>query len=200
MIIISSSSLINIPEQFSYLSSALNTDQLISEGSLKHLFSQNNLIEIPPIISSTSISTDNCRAKGVFEINGIIDKSIDTDLSFYIKLENQDTSVRCKLNSVEANYKAYIYCDTFESINNINISSKIIYDMNYNELFYLNETKSSDYIYCANNDQIKLTKAQSNIYQKRNRFRPKNISHSRNKKSFSTKLKITYKRAYLIFP
>ena len=83
--LISSSSLINIPEQFSYLSSALNTDQLISEGSLKHLFSQNNLIEIPPIISSTSISTDNCRAKGVFEINGIIDKSIDTDLSFYIK-------------------------------------------------------------------------------------------------------------------
>ena len=163
VIIISSSSLINIPEQFSYLSSALNTDQLISEGSLKHLFSQNNLIEIPPIISSTSISTDNCRAKGVFEINGIIDKSIDTDLSFYIKLENQDTSVRCKLNSVEANYKAYIYCDTFESINNINISSKIIYDMNYNELFYLNETKSSDYIYCANNDQIKLTKAQKKM-------------------------------------
>ena len=163
VIIISSSSLINIPEQFSYLSSALNTDQLISEGSLKHLFSQNNLIEIPPIISSTSISTDNCRAKGVFEINGIIDKSIDTDLSFYIKLENQDTSVRCKLNSVEANYKAYIYCDTFESINNINISSKIIYDINYNELFYLNETKSSDYIYCANNDQIKLTKAQKKM-------------------------------------
>ena len=163
VIIISSSSLINIPEQFSYLSSALNTDQLISEGSLKHLFSQNNLIEIPPVISSMSISTDNCRAKGVFEINGIIDKSIDTDLSFYIKLENQDTSVRCKLNSVEANYKAYIYCDTFESINNINISSKIIYDMNYNELFYLNETKSSDYIYCANNDQIKLTKAQKKM-------------------------------------
>lgn len=163
VIIISSSSLINIPEQFSYLSSALNTDQLISEGSLKHFFSQNNLIEIPPIISSTSISTDNCRAKGVFEINGIIDKSIDTDLSFYIKLENQDTSVRCKLNSVEANYKAYIYCGTFESINNINISSKIIYDLNYNELFYLNETKSSDYIYCANNDQIKLTKAQKKM-------------------------------------
>ena len=159
VIIISSSSLINIPEQFSSLSSALNTDQLISEGILKNLLSKENLVIIPPIISSITISADNCRTKGVFEINGIIDKKIDSDLSFYIKLENQDTSVRCKMNSVEANYKTYIYCDTFESINNINISSKMIYGMNNNELFYLNESQSLDNIYCANNDQIKLTKA-----------------------------------------
>ena len=163
VIIISSSSLINIPEQISYLSSALNTDQLISEGLLKNLLSKENLVIIPPIISSTSISADNCRTKGVFEINGIIDKSIDSDLSFYIRLENQDTSVRCKMNSVEANYKAYIYCDTFENINNININSKIIYGMNNNELFYLNETQSLDNIYCANNDQIKLTKAKKKM-------------------------------------
>ena len=163
VIIISSSSLINIPEQISYLSSALNTDQLISEGLLKNLLSKENLVIIPPIISSTSISADNCRTKGVFEINGIIDKSIDSDLSFYIRLENQDTSVRCKMNSVEANYKAYIYCDTFENINNINISPKIIYGMNNNELFYLNETQFLDNIYCANNDQIKLTKAKKKM-------------------------------------
>ena len=163
VIIISSSSLINIPEQISYLSSALNTDQLISEGLLKNLLSKENLVIIPPMISSTSISADNCRTKGVFEINGIIDKSIDSDLSFYIRLENQDTSVRCKMNSVEENYKAYIYCDTFENINNINISSKIIYGMNNKELFYLNETQSLDNIYCANNDQIKLTKAKKKM-------------------------------------
>ena len=163
VIIISSSSLINIPEQISYLSSALNTDQLISEGLLKNLLSKENLVIIPPIISSTSISADNCRTKGVFEINGIIDKSIDSDLSFYIRLENQDTSVRCKMNSVEANYKAYIYCETFENINNINISPKIIYGMNNNELFYINETQSLDNIYCANNDQIKLTKAKKKM-------------------------------------
>ena len=159
VIIISSSSLINIPDQYSYLSSALNTEGLISEGTLKHFFSHNNLLEIPPIISSTSISADNCRAKGVFEINGIIDKSIESNLSFYIKLENQDTNVRCKLNPVGENYRVNIYCDTYEAINYVNISSKIVYDMDYNELFYLNETKTESNIYCANNDQIKLTKA-----------------------------------------
>ena len=159
-IIISSSSLINIPAQFSYLSSALNTDKLISEGSLKNFLSKGNLVVISPIISSVSISADNCRTKGVFEINGIIDKSIDSDLTFYIKLENQDTSVRCKMNAVEANYRVFIYCDTYENIYNIDISSKIIYDINNNELFFLNESLSLNNIYCANNDQIKFKKAQ----------------------------------------
>ena len=101
--------------------------------------SENKLKEIPPIISSTSISAENCRTSGVFQINGVIDKTINANLSFYIKLQNQDTNVRCKMYSVEANYKANIYCDTFENINYIKISPKIVYDMNYNELFYLNE-------------------------------------------------------------
>ena len=163
VIITSSSSLTNIPDSSSYLSSALNTDQLISENSLLQFSSEKKLKEIPPIISSTSISAENCRTSGVFQINGVIDKTINANLSFYIKLQNQDTNVRCKMYSVEANYKANIYCDTFENINYIKISPKIIYDMNYNELFYLNETESENNIRCANNDLIKLSKAQKKM-------------------------------------
>ena len=160
VVIINSSSLINIPKENSPLSSALNTNQLITEGLLTDYYDQENMKEIPAIISSTSISADNCQKDGVFEINGFIDKTIEQNLSFYIKLDNPDTSVRCKMNQIEMNSEVEIYCDTFDSINNnIFINSKIIYDINYNELFYLSEINSSSNINCANNDEIKYNKA-----------------------------------------
>ena len=160
VVIINSSFLTNIPKETSSLSSALNTDQLISEEVLPDYYNQENMKEIPAIISSTSISEDNCRKEGIFQINGYIDKTIEQNLSFYIKLEKPDTTVRCKMNQVEMNSMAEIYCSTFENINNnIMINSKIIYDINYNELFFLNETNSSSDIYCSNNDKIQYNKA-----------------------------------------
>ena len=160
VVIINSSSLINIPKETSPLSSALNTKQMISEGLLTDYYDQENMKEIPAIISSTSISGDNCQKEGVFEIDGYIDKIIEQNLSFYIKIEKPDISVRCKMNQVEMNSNVDIYCDTFDNINNnILINSKIIYDINYNELFFLSGTNSSSNIHCANNDEIKYNKA-----------------------------------------
>ena len=160
-----SSSLINAPTEDPNLSSASSTDQLILQGFLKDFSDPNNLLEIPPIISSSSITGESCRSKGVFEINGIIDKSIDTDISFYLKLPNQNINTRCKLSQAEANSEVSIICNTLENFNSqiIYINSKIIYDIDYNELFYINEIQSSYYIFCANNDQITLQKAQKKM-------------------------------------
>ena len=165
VIIINSSSLINIPSQESNISSALKTDQSISQGFLKDYLDENNLIEIPPLITSASISGENCKEKGVFEIKGMIDKSLDSNLSFYIKIENENIFVRCKLQETEANSEANINCYTYENFRyeSLLISSKIVYDINYNELFYLNEVNSTNSIYCSNNDQIQFQKAQKKI-------------------------------------
>ena len=161
VILISSPSLLNIPSIYSNLSSALNTDLSITRGSIKNFYEENILIEIPPIISSTSITSDNCRDKGVFVINGVIDKSIDVNLSFYLNLENLKKSVRCKMTQTEANSEVEINCNTFENLISeyISISSKIIYDIDLNELFYLNEVNTSDSIYCTNSDYLLLSKA-----------------------------------------
>ena len=165
VIIINSDSLINIPSEDSALSSALSTNKSIEEGSLKNYYYQNNLIDIPPIITSTSLTGENCGKKGVFEISGTIDKSIDLDLSFYLKLQNPDVKVRCKISKVESNYKINIICKTFEDFNsdNLLIISKIIYDMDNNELFYLNETRATSSINCANNDEIVFSNAKKKM-------------------------------------
>ena len=165
IVLTNSSSLINTPLEDPNLSSASSTDQLILFGSLKNYSNPNNLYEIPPILSSLSITGENCRNKGVFEINGIIDKSIDTDISFYLKLPNQNINVRCKISQAQANSEVNIICNTFENINNeqIYINSKIIYDIDYKELFYINEVQSSYNIYCANNDQLTFQKAQKKM-------------------------------------
>ena len=123
------------------------------------------MLQIPPLLSSLSIVDDDCRDKGIFEINGVIDKSIDTNLSFYIRLENQNINVRCKISPTEANSEVNIICNTFDNINYeyIYISSKIIYDIDFNELFYINEVKSSKNVLCANNDRITFQKAQKKM-------------------------------------
>ena len=165
IILTTSSSLINTPIEDPNLSSASSTDQLILRGSLKNFSNPDNLLEIPPILSSSSITGENCRNKGIFEINGILDKSIDTDLSFYLKLPNQNINVRCKISKAQANSEVNLICNTLENINNeqIYINSKIIYDIDYKELFYINEVQSSYNIYCANNDQLTFQKAQKKM-------------------------------------
>ena len=161
IIITNSSSLINIPKEEPRLLSALNTDQLISQNGLKNYSEKNNLIEIPPILSSLSIIGDNCKDKGMFEINGVIDKSTDKNLSFYIKLDNQNINVRCKMPPAEANSEVNIICNTFENIHYeyIYINPKIIYDIDLNELFFINKVQSSNNIFCANNDHIMFQNA-----------------------------------------
>lgn len=163
--IINSSSLINVPKQDSNLSSALLTDQSIGQGLLIDFYKDNNIIEILPIISSTSIKGDRCSEQGIFDIDGFNDKSIDTNLSFYLDLENQNTKVRCKMLQTDANSKVNINCYTFDEFNYeyILISSKIVYDINLNELFYLNGVNSTEGIYCSNNDKIKFEEAQKKM-------------------------------------
>ena len=161
VILINSSSLINIPNEDSYLSSALNTDQLISQGNLKNFLEKNNLIQIPPIISSLIIDGDNCEKEGTFEIKGIIDKSLNESFYFYMQLNNLN-NIRCKLTQSEtSNSEINIICNTNDNINNeyIYINPKIIYNLNYEELFYINEAKSNNTISCINNDLILYQKA-----------------------------------------
>ena len=160
VILINSSSLINIPNSDSYLSSSLNTDNLILQGLLKDYSEKDNLVKIPPILSNLVINGDNCESKGTFEIRGIIDKSLNQSFYFYITLSNNN-NIRCKMQQGQANSEINITCNTYNNFYKeyIFINPRIIYNFNYEELFYINGTKSSDNITCANNDAIQFQKA-----------------------------------------
>ena len=155
----------NIPSLSSDISSAIKTENLIYEGSLQNYSSPENYAIIPPILSSISFNGDNCNSKGAFEINGVIDKNIENDLSFYLKLENPNIDVRCKMSQALAYSSVNIVCNTFNNFYNqyFTIDTKIIYDIFYNELLYISYIKDTNTISCANNNQISYEKAQKKI-------------------------------------
>ena len=165
IIILSSPLINNIPNIDSDLSSASKTKNLIQEGSLQDYSLPANFINIPPILSNLAINGDSCSSSGIFEINAIIDKTIDSELSFYLKLENPDIKVKCKLSQSLAYSRVNIICNTFDNFDEeyITINPKIVYDIFFNELLYINYVRDTGLISCTNNNEIKYEKALKKI-------------------------------------
>lgn len=159
--IISSSLIKNIPIGYSNIVYAKKTDDLINQGKLLDYLEEDNLNKIPPLLSNTLINTNNCRNEGTFDIQAYLDSSIEKNISFYLQLKNPNIDVRCKIPESAAYTTITIKCNTMSNFNQeiIEIESKIVYDMDYNELFYINNTQSYGNVNCKNNMEIKKEEA-----------------------------------------
>ena len=160
--IISSPLIKNIPNDNSnltILTYAKMTDELIEKGELTDYSKENN--NIPPVLSNSIINADSCFYDGTFIIKGLIDTKIEKNMYFYIDLDNPEEKVRCQIPSTEANTLIDINCGTMNKFDNskIEIDSKIVYDIKYNELLYINRTVTNDKTDCISNRELKLSAA-----------------------------------------
>ena len=162
--IVSSPFIKNIQTNYLSFTYANITDSLIQQGTLKDYSEINNLNKIPPLISDSSINAENCKDDGIFSIKGFVNAPIQKSLYFYIELKNPSTKVRCLTPSTKENSSIDIKCYTTEKIENstIEVDSLMVYDIKYNELFYINSTEA-DNIDCGNNKEINLKKALKKI-------------------------------------
>ena len=127
---------------------------------------EKNLNKIIPILSNSYIISENCVDDGTLEIGSYINSKVENNIIFYLELENPKINIRCKLPSTEANSNIVIQCKTLSKINNekIKIDSKIIYDIDSNELFYINnDIESNVYITCKDNMALKKEEAQKKL-------------------------------------
>ena len=163
--IISSPLIKNIKTGYTDIVFAKKTDDLINDELLLDYLKEENLYKVPPVLKNPIIHTFSCNNDGIFDIQGIIDASIEKNISFYLELIEVSIDSRCKIPATEANKNIIIKCNTMESFTNIKIQieSKIIYDMDYNEIFYLNYTESINNVICKNNNQIKLEEANQKL-------------------------------------
>jgi hypothetical protein len=160
--IISSPLIKNIPNEnsvFTILTYAKMTDELIEKGELKDYIKEEN--NIPPMLSNLLINTESCNQDGIFFINCFIDTKIETRLFFYLELDDPITKVRCQIPLTEANTRVDIQCSTMNEFYNskIEIDSKIVYDIKYNELLYINRTVSNNIANCKSNKELKMVEA-----------------------------------------
>ena len=163
--IISSPLVKNIKIGYSEIVFANKTDNLINQGLLLDYMKDENLNKVPPILKSPLIISYSCYNDGTFSIEGFIDSSFEKNIFFYLELIGISTDSRCKIPKTEANKMIIIQCNTMESFSNkkIQIDSKIAYDMDYNELFYLDFTESNSYVTCQNNQRIKMEEANKKL-------------------------------------
>ena len=159
--IVSSPMIKNIPVSYSILVYAKKTDEFINQGILLDYMEENNLTKAPPLLSNIIINATNCHEEGSFYIQAYIDSSIERNISFYLELKNPKIDVRCKIPICEEYTIILIKCNTMDNFNKeiIQIESKIVYDIDYNELFYISSTESLSYINCENNMEIKKGEA-----------------------------------------
>lgn len=159
--IVSSPKIKNIPVSYSILVYAKKTDEFINQGILLDYMEENNLTKAPPLLSNIIINATNCHEEGSFYIQAYIDSSIERNISFYFELKNPKIDARCKIPICEEYTIILIKCNTMDNFNKeiIQIESKIVYDIDYNELFYISSTESLSYINCENNMEIKKGEA-----------------------------------------
>ena len=159
--IVSSPLIKNIPISYSNLVYAKKTDEFINKGILLDYMEENNLNKYPPLLSNIIINATNCHEEGSFYIQAYIDSPIERNISFFLELKNPKITVRCKIPICEEYTTILIKCNTMDNFNKeiIQIESKIIYDMDYNELFYINSTESLSNVNCENNMEIKKEEA-----------------------------------------
>ena len=183
--IISSPLLINVPTLNINLISAIRTDKLIEEGELLDYMQEENLYKIPPLILNKKIYTNNCNIDGSFEIESQINTIIDRNITFLLRLENSQIDIRCKVPTTNSSDTLIrIKCSTKNSLSNniIKIKSQIIYDIELNEIFYINEI-SSDKAICLNNDKLQKEEAQKRAnavvsFRQVSKFRHRNKGYS----------------------
>ena len=160
--IISSPLIKNIPNEnsnFTILTYTKMTDEQIEKGKLTDYSKEEN--NIPPMLSNLLINTESCEQDGTFIINSFIDTKIEKILFFYLELDNPIIKVRCQIPLTEANTRVNIQCNTINEFYNskIEIDSKIVYDIKYNELLYINRTVSNDIANCKSNKELKMVEA-----------------------------------------
>lgn len=155
----------NIKTGYSEIVYANKTDTLINQGLLLDYMREENLNKVPPILINPRIISYSCYNDGTFDIEAFIESSFDKDISFYLELMELSTGSRCKIPATQANKNIIIKCNTMESFTNkkIQIDAKIAYDIDYNELFYLNNTETNNYVSCQNNQQIKMEEAKKKL-------------------------------------
>ena len=170
----------NIPIDNSNLVKASITDYLIKQGIILDYIKEENLNKIPLLFYDSSINAEKCDNDGTFEIISFTYTPIEKNITFNLKLNNPNITARCKIPISIGNEYITIKCSTMNSFafTQIKINSKIAYDMEYNELFYINNTESNNYITCQNNDKIKLEEAKIkvntiNIFRQASKFKKK---------------------------
>ena len=163
--VISTPLLNNILNINSDLLNAKKTDELIEKGLVLDYMEKDNFNIVPPVISNLNINVESCNLNGMFEIESYANSQIEKNITFYLGLTSPKIEVRCKVPSTEANSKIFIQCKTLDKIDNsiIKIDSKIVYDLDYNELFYMNSIESKDYAICKDNNEIQLEEAQEKV-------------------------------------
>jgi len=163
--VISTPFLSNIQNINSNLLNAQKTDELIEKGLVLDYMKKDNFNRVPPKISNSNINVGSCNLNGTFEIESYAYSQIEKDISFYLGLTSPKMEVRCKVPSTEANSNIFIQCKTLDKIDNsiIKIDSKIVYDLDYNELFYMVGIESKNYATCKDNNEIKIEEAQQKV-------------------------------------
>lgn len=180
--VISSPFLNNIQNIDSNLLYAKKTDELIEKGLVLDYMKEDNFNIVPPVISNININVENCNLNGTFEIESSVNNQIENNITFYLGLTSPKIEVRCKVPSTEKNNaNIVIQCKTLDKIDNsiIKIDSKVVYDMDYNELFYLSSIESKNNATCQDNDEIKIEEAQKKVnavisFRQASKFRREN--------------------------
>ena len=192
--IISSPLIRNIPIEISNLTlqKASIVDSYINNSKILDYFKEENLNKIPPSLYNLTIDSKSCNIDGVFEIQSYIYNSFDKNITFYLKSNDGSISSRCKIP--KENAYIYIICKTMNNFTNnrIKINGKIIYDINYNELFYINDTESLNYFSCENNDKLQFQEAKkiinaNNIFRQASHFEKNNNKYHFLLSTFITK-------------
>jgi hypothetical protein len=159
--IISSPLIRNIPNEhsnFTILTYAKKTDELIEKGELIDYIKEEN--NIPPLLTNSIINTESCKQDGTIIINSLINTKIEKSIFFYLELDDPITKVRCQIPLTKANTRIDIQCNTMNELySKIEIESKIVYDMKYNELLYINRTVSNEIANCKSNKELKVVEA-----------------------------------------
>jgi hypothetical protein len=163
--VISTPFLSNIQNINSNLLYAKKTDELIEKGLVLDYMEKDNFNKVPPGIFNSNINVGSCYLNGTFEIEGYVNSQIEKNITFYLELASPKIEVRCKVPSTGANSNIFIQCKTLDKIDNsiIRIDSKIVYDLDYNELFYMNSIESNDYAICKDNNEIKIEQAKKKL-------------------------------------
>lgn len=122
---------------------------------------ENNLNKIPPILSNLRIIADSCNINGTFRIESYANSEFNKDIYFYLNIDSPQIQPRCKIPTSRANSYIEIECYTSGSISGskIIIEEKLIYEIENNELFYINHTESENNVNCLNYESIKKEQA-----------------------------------------
>ena len=179
--VISSTFLSNIQSINSDLLYAKKSDDLIEKGLVLDYMEEVNFDIVPPVFFNSYINAGSCNLNGTFEIESFTNSQIEKDITFYLELTSPKMEVRCKVPSADKNSYITIQCKTLDKISYsiIKIDSKIVYDVDYNELFYMKSIESTNYATCKDNDEIKIEEAQKKLnavisFRQASKFRREN--------------------------